>query len=131
MKKTILFVLILVLGLAEEVANADFTFGEPVKLGPPINTPSREVSSFLSADGLEMYISSERPGGLGYVDIWCSTRENANNPWGPLVNVQEINSRYNESFPCLSADGLTLYFCDWYYWNAAGDRPGGLGGHDL
>jgi Tol biopolymer transport system component len=63
--------------------------------------------------------------------MWRSTRENADNPWGPLVNVQEINSRYNEAFPCLSADGLTLYFSDWYNWSAAGDRPGGVGYHDL
>ena len=131
MKKTISLVLVLALGLATEVANADFTFGKPANLGPPFNTPSRETSFVLSADGLEMYISSERSGGLGYVDMWRSTRENADNPWGPLVNVQEINSRYNEAFPCLSADGLTLYFSDWYGWNAAGDRPGGVGNHDL
>ncbi|HUU18654.1 MAG TPA: hypothetical protein VMW72_16010 [Sedimentisphaerales bacterium] len=79
-----------------------------------------------------MYISSERSEGLGYIDMWRSTRENADNPWGPLVNVQEINSRYNEAFPCLSADGLTLYFSDWYGgWNAASDRPGGVGSRDL
>ncbi len=141
MKKTIpldsrkagALILVLVLGLATEVANADYTFGEPTNLGPPINTPSREVGLFISADGLEMYISSERSGGLGYIDMWRSTRENADNPWGPLVNVQEINSRYNESFPCLSADGLTLYFSDWYGggWSAAGDRPGGVGSGDL
>ncbi|MHC4521784.1 MAG: LamG-like jellyroll fold domain-containing protein, partial [Planctomycetota bacterium] len=62
---------------------------------------------------------------------WHSTRENADDPWGPLVNVQEINSRYNEAFPCLSADGLILYFSDFYDWIAAGDRPGGVGHHDL
>jgi hypothetical protein len=63
--------------------------------------------------------------------LWHSTRENADDPWGPLVNVQEINSRYNEAFPCLSADGLILYFSDFYDWIAAGDRPGGVGHHDL
>lgn len=131
MKKTITVVLVLALCLVTKVANADFTFGEPVNLGPPFNTPSREVSFVFSADGLEIYISSERSGGLGYIDMWRSTRENADNPWGLLVNVQEINSRYNESFPCLSADGLTLYFSDWYTWNPAGDRPGGVGNHDL
>jgi hypothetical protein len=131
MKKTISVVLVLVFVLAMEVAKADFTFGEPVNLGPRFNSPSREVSFALSADGLEMYISSERSGGLGYIDMWRSTRENADSPWGPLVNIQEINSRYNEAFPCLSADGLTLYFSDWYAWNAAGNRPGGVGGHDL
>jgi len=133
MKKTISLVLVLVLCLVIKVAKADFTFGEPVNLEPPINSSSEEKlhNFIISADGLEMYISSERSGGLGYIDMWCSTRENADNPWGPLVNVQEINSRYNEVFPSLSADGLTLYFSDWYAWNAAGDRPGGVGGHDL
>jgi len=133
MKKTISLVLILALCLVTKVANADFTFGEPVNLEPPINSSDEEnlFNLIISADGLEMYISSDRSGGLGYIDIWRSTRENADNPWGPLVNVQEINSRYNEAFPCLSADGLTLYFSDWYGWNAAGDRPGGVGYHDL
>ena len=133
MKPTISLVSVLALGLAVEVANADFTLGDPVNLEPPINPSGEEnlINLIISTDGLEMYISSDRFGGLGYFDLWHSTRENADNPWGPLVNVQEINSRYNEVFPCLSADGLTLYFSDWYDWNAAGDRPGGVGHHDL
>jgi len=126
-----LTIVVLSLAVGVEVANADFTFGEPVNLGPPFNTPSGDAKFSMSADGLEVYICSDRPGGLGYIDVWRSTRENADNPWGPLVNVREINSFYNEVFPCLSADGLTLYFSDFYYWNAAGDRPGGVGGHDL
>jgi hypothetical protein len=131
MKRTISVALVLAIGLSVEVVNADFTFGEPVNPGPPLNTPSGDGCLFISADGLELYISSDRSDGLGYVDMWCSTRENADDPWGPLVNVQEINSPYNEAFPSLSADGLTLYFSDYYYWNPAGNRPGGLGGHDL
>jgi hypothetical protein len=131
MKKIISILLVVALTISATVVKADFTFGEPANLGSPFNSPSREVSFALSADGLEMYISSERSGGLGYIDMWRSTRENVDTPWGPLVNVQEINSRYNEAFPCTSADGLTLYLSDWYDWNAAGDRPGGAGGHDL
>ena len=129
--RNISLVLVLVLCLVTKVANADFSFGEPVNLGPPFNTSSHDLNFFLSTDGLEMYISSDRSGGLGYIDMWRSTRENTDNPWGPLVNVQEINSRYNEVFPCLSADGLTLYFSDFYDWIDAGDRPGGVGHHDL
>jgi len=129
--RLMLFVFVAAIALGGRIANADFTFGKPVNLGPPINSSSREFTVAISADNLEMYVSSERPGGVGYFDIYRRTRENEDNPWGPLVNVQEINSRYNEVFPCLSADGLTLYFSDWYYWNAAGDRPGGVGHHDL
>jgi hypothetical protein len=126
----VVFVAAIVLG-GSGSASADFTFGEPVNLGPPINSSSREFTVAISADNLEMYVSSERPGGVGYFDIYRRTRENEDDPWGPLVNVQEINSRYNEAYPCLAADGLTLYFSDWYNWNPAGNRPGGIGDHDL
>ena len=72
MKKTIpldsrkagALVLVLVLGLAVEVANADFTFGEPVNVEPPINSSGEEnlYNLIISADGLEMYVSSDRSG---------------------------------------------------------------------
>ena len=111
--------------IGTQQANADFTWGTPANLGPPINTSSWDWTLVVSPDNLQMYVNSDRPGGRGYFDIWRSTRENPDDPWGPFVNVQEINGPYNESYPCFSADGLTLYFSDWYTWNAAGDRPGG------
>jgi hypothetical protein len=54
MKKTILFVLILVLGLATEVANADFTFGEPTNLGLIANSSTGDGSLSISADGMRV-----------------------------------------------------------------------------
>jgi hypothetical protein len=128
---TMLMTLVAIVLIGTESVTADFIFGKPVNLGPPINSSSREFTVAISADNLEMYVSSERPGGAGYFDIYRRTREDEDNPWGPLVNVQEINSRYNEAYPYLAADGLTLYFSDWYNWNAAGNRPGGVGDHDL
>jgi hypothetical protein len=128
---TMLMTLVAIVLIGTESVTADFILGEPQNLGSPINTPYGDYNVYISADSLELYVSSDRPGGLGYFDMWRSTRENADHPWGPLVNVQEINSCYNEVFPCLSADGLTFYFSDWYYTNAAGDRPGGVGDHDL
>ena len=124
------FVIALILVFGRR-AKADFVFGEPVNLGTPINTSSWEWTLVILPENLQMYVNSDRPGGHGYFDIWCSTRANADDPWGQLSNVQQINSSYNESFPCFSADGLTLYYSDWYTWNSAGDRPGGLGNHDL
>lgn len=131
LKESMPLLLTLVVAVGVKVTNADFTFDEATNPGPPISTPYDDYNVTLSADGLELYVSADRPGGLGFYDIWRGTRESIDQPWGPLVNVQEINSRYNETFPSLSADGLTLYFSDWYYWNAAGDRPGGVGHHDL
>jgi len=112
-------------------AAGEFVFGEPQNPGPPINTSPWDWALVISPDNLQMYVNSDRPGGSGYFDIWRSTREHPDDPWEPLVNVQEINGPYNESFPCFSTDGLTLYFSDWYTWNTAGDRPGGTGDHDL
>ncbi len=125
MKKTISLVVVLALGLAVEVADADFTFGAPQGLGL-----GNETYTYISvsADELELYFTSDRAGGLGYEDLWVSTRQSVHDPWGPPTNLQTVNSSYREAFPCISRDGLTLYFCDFFY---GPDRPGGLGGHDL
>ena len=125
MKKAILLVLVLVLGLAVEVVKADFTFGAPQNLGL-----GNETYTYISvsADELELYFNSNRAGGLGYQDIWVSTRQSIDDPWGPPANLQTVNSPYQEGFPCISRDGLTLYFSDFF---DGPDRPGGLGKHDL
>jgi len=116
-------VLVLALGVGVEVAHADFTFGEPQDLG----LGSGGYIS-VSADELELYFTSDRAGGLGREDLWVSTRQSVHDPWGPPTNLQTINSSYREGFPCISPDGLTLYFSDYY---SGPDRPGGQGGHDL
>ncbi len=110
-------------------ANADFTFGEPVNLGPVVNTTSVEASTSTSADHLELYFSSNRPGGFGDLDIWVAVRPSVTEPWGPPVNLDTpVNTPYVEAYPSLSADGLTLYFSDLY---SGTPRPGGLGGADI
>jgi len=129
MKTTrMLAILVLALGLIASVANADFTFGTPTNLGPTVNSPSTDGTPCISADGLTLYFGSARPGGLGYEDLWVSTRQSTNDPWGSPVNLTTVNSPYRESYPSVSADGLMLYFSDYFY---GPDRPGGQGGHDL
>jgi hypothetical protein len=110
-------------------ANADFIFGEPVNLGPGINSAFADASNCTSADHLELYFCSNRPGGLGDMDIWVSTRQSIDEPWEPPVNLgSPVNSTYVEAYPSLSSDGLTLYFSDLY---SGMPRPGGLGGADI
>ena len=47
-----------------------------------------------------------------------------NTPWIELINLgTNVNHTANDSGPCLSADGLTLFFDS--------DRPGGYGNSDL
>jgi len=121
--------LALALCTVAKVAKADFTFGTPTNLGPVVNSASSDYGTCLSADGLEMYFTSERPGGFGSGDIWVSTRQSVNDPWGPPANLGEpVNGPYSESYPSLSSDGLTMYFSDAY---SSVPRPGGLGGGDI
>lgn len=42
----------------------------PFNLGAPVNTPHRELGFFLSADGKVGYFASNRPEGLGGMDIY-------------------------------------------------------------
>ena len=48
----------------------DDPWGEPVNLGPNINSLGDEREPSLSADGSTLYFGSNRPGGNGYWDIW-------------------------------------------------------------
>ncbi len=127
MIKLISIVLVLTLGLAAEVANADFTFGEPTNLGPIVNSSAGESSPSISADGLELYFSSDRPSGYGLDDIYVMKRATTEDDWGEPVNLGPIvNSSAVEGTPSISTDGLELYFCDFIT-----IRPGGFGGGDL
>ncbi len=124
MKKKILLVLVLALCMFAEVTKADFTFGEPTNLGPIVNSSASDGTPSISADGLELYFLSLRPGGLGAGDIWVTTRATIEDPWGTPVNLgPPVNSSSWELCPYISRDGLTLYF--------ASLRPGGYGRDDL
>ena len=110
-KKTISLTLVLALVLVVEVANADYVFGTPTNLGPVVNSDATDVYPSITADNLELYFASQRSGGVGGSDIWLTTRESTQDPWGEPVNLgPAINSSGWEGDPCPSADGLTLYY---------------------
>ncbi|MFC1794658.1 hypothetical protein ACFL3Q_13840, partial [Planctomycetota bacterium] len=100
-------------------------WGEPSNLGPTINTSTDDVASSMSFDGLVLYFYSHiRPGGHGLWDIWVSTRPTTNDAWGEPVNLgPTVNSSYSDGSPCISANGLLLFFFS--------NRPGGFGDRDL
>ncbi len=109
---------------SSEGAGADFIFGNPTNLGPSVNSPADDYDPSISADELELYLNSYRPGGLGQADLWVATRKTNADPWGEPVNLgPTVNSPAGDKAPCISADGLSLYF--------SSDRPGGQGGEDL
>jgi uncharacterized protein (TIGR02246 family) len=120
-----LLILVLALGLTAEVANADFTFGTPTNLGPTVNSSDYDVAPNISADGLELFFFSTRPGGSGQADIWVTTRDTTDDEWGTPMNLgPTVNSSNWEVHPCVSGDGLSLYF-------GSHNRPGGSGHYDL
>ncbi len=124
MKTTkMLAILVLTLGLIASVANADFTFGTPTNLGPPVNSSAEEGGPSISADGLSLFFHN-RPGGSGNLDLWVATRTTTDDDWGEPVNLgPTVKSSYGDGSPCISADGLSLYF--------SSGRPGGSGNADL
>jgi len=99
------------------VAKGDFTFGEPTNLGPVVNSSAYDFNPSIRADGLEMYFESDRPGGQGTYDIWFSTRASKEDDWGAPTNLgAPINTQDWQNTPCISADGLELYYSDWGLW---------------
>jgi len=99
-------------------------WGEPVNLGPPINTSARDAQPSVSSDRLSLFFASARSGGSGDQDLWVTRRKTRNDPWGEPVNLgPTINSSYRDSAPNISADRLSLFFHS--------NRPGGYGDFDL
>ncbi|MCX5644288.1 MAG: protein kinase [Phycisphaerae bacterium] len=96
-------------GLDAPPAYADFTFGEPVRVGSGVE--AYDDLDCLSYDGLEMYIDSARVGGQGKTDLWVLRRASPNEDWGPPENLGPVvNSPAEEFTASISADGLALYF---------------------
>jgi hypothetical protein len=91
---------------------------------PAFNTASLDGCPFPSRDGKMFFMASNRPGGLGGIDIWVSTRASEDEPWGAPVNVgAPVNSASNDFCPTIARDGHTFYFVS--------NRPGGCGGDDI
>jgi len=111
MKKTIVLVLILAFGMTMDVAKANFIVGAPTNLGETVNSSAHDFGPCISADGLELYFSSRRSGGLGIYDLWVATRETTDDEWSMPVNLgSTVNSSGVDVGPNISADGLSLYF---------------------
>jgi len=106
------------------IANADFTFGPAENLGPTINSPSTDQGASITGDGLELYFSSDRPGG-GYAggNIWVAKRPTKNDEWGEPENLGAAVNWGEAGSPAVTGDGLELYFVS--------SRTGGYGRSDI
>ncbi len=87
----------------------------------PFNKNYRACHPALSNDGKTLIFSSNRPNGLGGMDLYAS--EFIDGQWTTPYNLgQEVNSSGDEVFPYVDADG-TLYF-------SSNGHPG-MGGLDI
>ncbi|MGE5317276.1 MAG: OmpA family protein [Chloroflexota bacterium] len=85
-------------------------WGEPVNLGPVVNTRGWESQPSFSSDGRTLYFVSNRPGGYGESDIWI-TKLMENGEWMTPFNAGEIiNTKESERGPFIHPDAVTLYF---------------------
>ena len=102
----------------------DDSWSAPVSLPSPVNSSAWDGVPSISPDGLTLFLSSDRPGGLGATDIWVTSRPTRADPWSAPVNLgAPVNSAADEWTQSISADKLELYFTSW--------RSGGSGGADL
>jgi len=103
---------------------AEHGIAGPGILVPEFSSPGRDTRIFIRKDGLEAFITSNRPGGQGGIDIWTSTRQTVSDAWSVPTNLGiPVDSSSNDGSPWLSKDGTTLYFFS--------DRPGSLGKRDI
>ena len=92
-------------------------------LGSTINTKHYEAQPTLSADGRVLLFISDRPNGIGGLDIYSSIKDEIGN-WSIPKNLGAIiNTEKNEGSPFLHANGEVLFF--------ASKGHIGFGGYDL
>jgi len=93
------------------VVGEDRYFG-PGALVPEFSSAGRDTRIFIRRDGLEAFITSDRAGGQGLIDIWTSTRETLSDAWPPTsIDVSSpVNGVCDDGSPWLSRDGTKLYF---------------------
>jgi hypothetical protein len=101
----------------------DGVWQDAVNLGPNVNSAASDHHSLPSEDGLSLYVTSGRPGGLGGEDIYVTTRAE-DGSWGAMVNLgPAVNSAANDRCPAFSPDYSVFYFDS--------NREGGEGNIDL
>lgn len=97
-------------------------WGEPVNLGPTVNTAGDEGGIFLHPDGKTLFFTSEGHNNMGAYDIFMTRLENG--VWSTPVNLgYPINTVRKDMSFILTTDNTTAYF--------ASDRPGGMGERDI
>ncbi|HEU5450751.1 MAG TPA: hypothetical protein VFU76_02140 [Terriglobales bacterium] len=88
-------------------------WGEPVNLGPGVNTSAGENSPFFLEDETtgvaSLYFASDRAGSLGDDDIYRATLL-PDETFGAVIHVLDLSSTGADRHPNLRRDGLEVFF---------------------
>jgi outer membrane protein OmpA-like peptidoglycan-associated protein/tetratricopeptide (TPR) repeat protein len=92
------------------IDSVTYQWSQPTSLGNNVNTKYQEPSISMTADGKTIFFSSDRPGGMGGLDIYIS-HKGSDGQWGEAVNLgAPINTPEDDDAPFIHPDGQTLYF---------------------
>ncbi len=87
-----------------------------------INSRYHETSVSISSDENTLFFSSNKPGGFGGFDLYCSKKKDGE--WSKPINLGEnINTPYNEEAPFITTNDTNLFF------SSSGHRN--MGGMDI
>ncbi len=74
-----------------------------------LNTDADDIGPVISKDGSQLYLYSDRTGGVGGFDLYVSRR--TPDGWSKPTNLgPRVNTLANDYAPALSSDGKSLYF---------------------
>lgn len=92
-------------------ATGERTFSRPVSLGKGVNTAANDIDPTLAADGKTLYFASDRPGGLGGLDLYVTRRlDESWQRWSPPRNLgPDINTPRDDVTITMDATGLFAY----------------------
>lgn len=102
--------------------NDDGSFGEPINLGPTINTEARETFPFVSSKN-ELYFSSDGHPGLGGLDIFALQIKEDGSLSNPVNIGEPVNSSYDDFAYIINHNNKTGFFTS--------NRPKSVGGDDI
>jgi hypothetical protein len=113
------------LSFSSSMASPRSRFGEWSTPQPftALNSPLLEFPTFISEDGLSLYLQRGTGIAIGE-DLWVSRRRTLESPWPPPERLPDtVNSSANDRGAAISPDGHWLFF--------GSDRAGGLGNFDI
>ena len=73
-----------------------------------VSSSSHETGTALSVDGYTLWVSSDRPGGTGGLDIYVSTRATLTSSWSSPTPVNELNTTSDEFARTPALSGLLM-----------------------